>query len=69
MFIMPKEKKSKLHEPSDHVVLDERVMVHNRYTIAQKISYVNFVKLCMEEDLVLMNMVTDEIGVATSSLS
>ena len=41
----------------------------NRYTIAQKISYLNYAKLCMEEDLALMTMVTDEVGVLPSSLS
>jgi hypothetical protein len=51
------------------LVAIERGMVHNCYIIAQKISYINFVKLCMEEDLVSMNMVADEIGVSTFSLS
>ena len=66
---MPKEKKSRLHQPGDHVVLDEGVMKRNRYTIAQRISYVNYAKLRMEEDLASMSTVADECGVSPSSLS
>ena len=66
---MPKEKKSRLHQPGDHVVLDEGVMERKRYTIAQRISYVNYAKLRMEEDLASMSTVADECGVSPSSLS
>ncbi len=68
---MPKEKKSRLHEPGDLVVLDEGVMERNHYSIAQKISYVSYAKLLrhMEEDLASMTTVADEWGVSPSSLS
>jgi hypothetical protein len=66
---MPKKKTSRLHELSDHVILDDGKKERKRYTIAEKISYVNFAKLRMEEDLASMTTVTDEIGVSQSSLS
>ena len=67
---MPKEKtKSRLNEPGDYVVLDDSKTGRNRYTISQKISYVNYAQLRMEEDLASMNTVADEIGVSNSTLS
>ncbi len=39
---------------------ETRSTERNRYTIAQKISYVNYANLCMEEDLASMTTVADE---------
>ena len=66
---MPKAKASRLHEPSDHVLLDDSKSGRNRYTIVQKITYVEYAQLRMEEDLASMNTVADEIGVSHTTLS
>jgi hypothetical protein len=66
---MPKAKASRLHEPSDHVLMDEGMVERNQYMIAQKIAYINYTMLRMEEDLASMCTVADEIGVSPSSLS
>ncbi len=69
LFIVLWGKKLRLHEPGDHVVLDEEMVEHNLYTITQKIFFVIYAKLCMEEDLASMNTVADELCVWPLSLS
>jgi len=66
---MPKEKKTRLNEPGDYVVLDGDKTERNRYTILQKIAYVEYAQLRMKEDLASQNTVADECGVSNASLS
>ena len=69
ILIMTKQKKSRLNELGDYVVLDRDKSERSHYTILQKIACVEYAQLCIEEDLASMNTVMDEIGVSNLSLS